>query len=94
MHIAAAETHHDLIPALQTLRNALNDKAKASRTSSRSGAPTSWTPRPLTLGQEFGGYAHMVDNAIRRVEAPCPRFMSWPRAARRWARAEHQDRLR
>lgn len=46
MHIACAEEiHHCLLPALQQLRNALNDKAKQWTRSSRSAAPTRRTRR-------------------------------------------------
>jgi fumarate hydratase class II len=73
MHIAAAETFsHDLIPALQTLRNALNDKAQAFKHIIKIGRTHLMDATPLTLGQEFSAYTHMVDNAIRRIEAALP----------------------
>ena len=73
MHIAAAEVFvHDLAPALATLRNALNDKAQAFKDIIKIGRTHLMDATPLTLGQEFSAYAHMVDNAIRRVEQALP----------------------
>ena len=40
---------------------------------------------PLTLGQEFSGYATQVDKGIARVKMCCPTSTNWRRAARRWA---------
>jgi fumarate hydratase class II len=73
MHIAAAEVFvHDLAPALATLRNALNDKAQAFKKIIKIGRTHLMDATPLTLGQEFSAYAHMVDNAIRRVGQALP----------------------
>lgn len=68
MHIAAAEEmHHRLLPALQTLRNALNDKAEAYKDIIKIGRTHLQDATPLTLGQEFSGYAAQLDLGIRRV---------------------------
>ncbi len=76
MHIAAAEVFtHDVIPALTTLRNALNDKAEAFGDIIKIGRTHLMDATPLTLGQEFSAYVHMVDNAIRRVEAALPALL-------------------
>ncbi|WP_440959283.1 class II fumarate hydratase [Oceanicaulis sp. LC35] len=73
MHIAAAEVFkHDLVPALQTLRNALNDKSEAFKDIIKIGRTHLMDATPLTLGQEFSAYVHMIDNAIRRVESALP----------------------
>ena len=73
MHIAAAEEiSHRLIPALQMLRNALNDKAEAFADIIKIGRTHLQDATPLTLGQEFSGYVAMVENDIRRVEAALP----------------------
>jgi fumarate hydratase class II len=57
MHIAAAEEMvHRLMPALQTLRNALNDKARPSPDIIKIGRTHTQDATPLTLGQEFSGY--------------------------------------
>ena len=76
MHIAAAEeVTHRLIPALQTLRNALNDKAQAWAKIIKIGRTHTQDATPLTLGQEFSGYAQQVENGIARIEASLPMLM-------------------
>jgi fumarate hydratase class II len=73
MHIAAAEVfNHDLIPALHILRNALNEKAEAFADIIKIGRTHLMDATPLTLGQEMSAWVHMVDNAIRRIEAALP----------------------
>ncbi len=75
MHIAAAEEiHHSLIPALSTLRNALNDKKEAFNDIIKIGRTHLQDATPLTLGQEFSGYVAMVENGIARVEATLPKL--------------------
>lgn len=70
MHISAAEEiHHCLLPALRYLRNALNDKSKAFRKIIKIGRTHTQDATPVTLGQEFSGYAAQLDNGIRRIEA-------------------------
>jgi len=54
MHIAAAEEiHHNLLPALRKLRNALNDKSRAFRKIIKIGRTHTQDATPCTLGQEF-----------------------------------------
>lgn len=73
MHIAAAEVFvRDLLPALKTLHAALEAKAEVFKDIIKIGRTHLMDATPLTLGQEFSGYAHMVKNAIRRVEAALP----------------------
>src|SRR5665811_320597 len=73
MHIATGEeVMHALVPALQKLRNALNDKAKEWKDIIKIGRTHTQDATPITLGQEFSGYATMVDNSIRRVEQALP----------------------
>ncbi len=73
MHIAAAmEIKHALIPALQTLRNALNDKAQEFKDIIKIGRTHTQDATPLTLGQEFSGYVKQVENGIRRIESTLP----------------------
>ena len=76
MHIACAEEiHHRLLPALQSLRNALNDKAQAWRGIIKIGRTHTQDATPLTLGQEFSGYAQQVENGIKRIEQTMPSLM-------------------
>ena len=76
MHIACAEEiHHRLLPALQKLRNALNDKAKAWDKIIKIGRTHTQDATPLTLGQEFSGYTQQVENGIKRIEMTLPALM-------------------
>jgi fumarate hydratase, class II len=76
MHIACAEEIvHRLIPALQKLRNALNDKAKAWKGIVKIGRTHTQDATPLTLGQEFSGYTQQVENGIKRIEQTLPSLM-------------------
>ena len=76
MHIACAEEiHHRLIPALQKLRNALNDKAQAWKGIVKIGRTHTQDATPITLGQEFSGYVQQVENGIERVEQAMPKLM-------------------
>ena len=76
MHIAAAEEIvHRLIPALQKLRNALNDKAQAWKAIVKIGRTHTQDATPLTLGQEFSGYTQQVENGIARIEQTLPGLM-------------------
>jgi fumarate hydratase, class II len=75
MHIAAAEEIvHMLVPSLQQLHNALNDKAEAFKDIIKIGRTHTQDATPLTLGQEFSGYVAMVKNGIGRVEAVLPKL--------------------
>ncbi len=76
MHIAAGETiHHDLIPALETLASALEDKEKAFAHIVKNGRTHLQDATPLTLGQEFSGYATQIRYGIERVKTTLPRVM-------------------
>ena len=75
MHIAAAEEIvHLLVPSLQQLHNALNDKAEAFKDIIKIGRTHTQDATPLTLGQEFSGYVAMVKNGMGRVEAVLPKL--------------------
>ena len=68
MHIAAAmEVVHKLIPAMTKLRNALNDKAKEFKDIVKIGRTHLQDATPLTLGQEFSGYVHALDDNLMRI---------------------------
>ncbi|HXM00680.1 MAG TPA: class II fumarate hydratase, partial [Rhizomicrobium sp.] len=76
MHIACTEEIvHALIPALQLLRGALNDKAQAWKDIIKIGRTHTQDATPLTLGQEFSGYAQQVENGIARIEQTLPKLM-------------------
>lgn len=76
MHIACAEEiHHRLLPALQKLRNALNDKSAAWKSIIKIGRTHTQDATPLTLGQEFSGYAKQVENGVARIEMTMPALM-------------------
>lgn len=75
MHIAAAEEIvHMLVPGLNKLANALNDKKEAFKDIIKIGRTHTQDATPLTLGQEFSGYVAMVENGIKRVEATLPKL--------------------
>ncbi|MPZ58395.1 MAG: class II fumarate hydratase [Rhizobiales bacterium] len=68
MHIAAAdEIARRLDPALAHLQDALQHKAKAFASIVKIGRTHTQDATPLTLGQEFSGYARQVQNAIIRM---------------------------
>src|SRR5882672_751234 len=76
MHIACSEEIiHRLLPALQQLRNALNDKSHAWKDIIKIGRTHTQDATLLTLGQEFSGYATQVANGIKRVETTLPDLM-------------------
>ncbi|CAN5692652.1 class II fumarate hydratase [soil metagenome] len=70
MHVAAAQLAHAVtLPGLQKLHGALIEKAGAFRDIIKIGRTHAQDATPLTLGQEFGGYAFQVEQAIKRVTA-------------------------
>jgi fumarate hydratase class II len=79
MHIAAAEEiHHRLVPALHTLRNALNDKRHAFRDIIKIGRTHLQDATPVTLGQEFSGYVAQLEMGLRRANEAIGQL--WPLA--------------
>jgi fumarate hydratase class II len=76
MHIACAEEIvHRLLPALEKLRAALNDKAQAWADIIKIGRTHTQDATPLTLGQEFSGYTQQVANGIERLNLTLPALM-------------------
>ncbi|MGC6512038.1 MAG: class II fumarate hydratase [Parvibaculales bacterium] len=76
MHIAAAEeVHNSLIPQLKHLHKALQDKSDAFADIVKIGRTHLQDATPLTLGQEFSGYATQLKYAIERVEMSLPRLL-------------------
>ena len=73
MHIACAEqVVHHLVPALHHLHKALDAKARAFNHIIKIGRTHTQDATPLTLGQEFSGYAAQVASSIRRIEMTLP----------------------
>jgi len=76
MHVACAEEiHHRLLPALHHLHDALDAKARAWSGIIKIGRTHTQDATPLTLGQEFSGYARQVANGIERIELTLPKLM-------------------
>jgi len=70
MHIAATQgITHDLIPALSELLVALRKKEKAFAKIVKIGRTHTQDATPLTLGQEFSGYASQVESGIARLRS-------------------------
>jgi len=75
MHIAAAEqVNRALLPALHHLHKALAAKADSFADIIKIGRTHLQDATPVTLGQEFGGYATQVAYGIARIEAALPRL--------------------
>ena len=73
MHVAAAYAIvKHLLPALKTLRETLDGKAKAFADIVKIGRTHLQDATPLTLGQEFSGYVAQLDHGIRHVESALP----------------------
>ena len=73
MHIAAAEqVHHDVVPALEHLLGALRAKQAAFEPIIKIGRTPTQDATPLTLGQEFSGYAQQVENGLKRIRQAQP----------------------
>jgi len=76
MHIAAMQQiAGETVPALGRLHAALDEKAKAFKDIIKIGRTHLMDATPLTLGQEFSGYAKQVEYGIARVEASLPRLL-------------------
>ncbi len=76
MHISAAEqVHNELIPALEELHEELENKSNAFAKIVKNGRTHLQDATPLTLGQEFSGYAKQIEYGIARIIATLPRLM-------------------
>ncbi|MER5968617.1 class II fumarate hydratase [Streptomyces sp. NPDC002055] len=79
VHIAAtAAVTGDLIPALDHLAEALERKAEEFAEVVKSGRTHLMDATPVTLGQEFGGYAAQVRYGVERLRASLPRLAELP----------------
>ena len=79
IHVAAArELRHALLPALEHLAAALGDKAQEFAEIVKAGRTHLMDATPVTLGQEFAGYAAQVRDAGERIGATLPRVGELP----------------
>jgi fumarate hydratase class II len=79
MHIAAARAIvRDLVPTLRHLEATLRAKAHEFADVVKSGRTHLMDATPVTLGQEFGGYAAQVGIGVERLESALPRIGELP----------------
>lgn len=79
IHIAATQAViEELLPALETLAAALEAKAAEFADVVKAGRTHLMDATPVTLGQEFGGYAQQIRNGIERVRSAVPRLAELP----------------
>ena len=79
IHIAAAMSmQDDLLPALDHLAVTLRKKARQFAKVVKSGRTHLMDAVPVTLGQEFGGYAAQIEQSIERIQAVVPRVGELP----------------
>jgi len=72
MYIAAAERLNALIPQIQTVHDAIDTKAKEFADVVKIGRTHLQDATPLTVGQEFGGWASLVERDIERLKLVMP----------------------
>ena len=72
MHIAAAEQMQKLIPEVKRLRDAIDAKAKEFADVVKIGRTHLQDATPLTVGQEFGGWASLLERDVERLEVVLP----------------------
>ena len=79
VHVAAtAGVVHDLVPALEHLAGALESKSAQFADVVKSGRTHLMDATPVTLGQEFGGYAAAIRYGVERIEAALVRAAEVP----------------
>ncbi len=79
IHVAATESIvRNLMPALVHLEGALEAKSVQWATVVKSGRTHLMDATPVTLGQEFGGYAAQIRNGQERLQASLPRIAELP----------------
>ncbi|WDZ85649.1 class II fumarate hydratase [Micromonospora cathayae] len=79
IHLAATQAvTHDLLPALAKLAEALDAKAAEFETVVKAGRTHLMDATPVTIGQEFGGYAAQIRYGIERLESALPRLAELP----------------
>jgi fumarate hydratase class II len=72
MHIAAAEQMRKLIPEVKRLRDAIDAKAREFASVVKIGRTHLQDATPLTVGQEFGGWAALLERDVERMEMVMP----------------------
>ncbi len=79
LHVAATEAMlRELVPALEHLAASLERKAAEFATTVKSGRTHLMDATPVTLGQEFGGYAAQIRKGVDRLHATLPRVAEVP----------------
>nr|MDT0663286.1 class II fumarate hydratase [Micromonospora sp. DSM 115978] len=79
IHLAATQAVlHDLVPALAHLADTLDAKVDQFATVVKAGRTHLMDATPVTLGQEFSGYAAQVRYGVERVSAAVPRLAELP----------------
>ncbi len=79
VHLAALDTAtHELLPALEQLESALTAKATEFKDIVKSGRTHLMDAVPVTLGQEFGGYAAQIRLGQRRIKNALPQVAQIP----------------
>ncbi len=79
VHVAVTSALiHDLIPSLEHLAEALEEKAVLWAGAVKAGRTHLMDATPVTLGQEFGGYAMQIRLGIERVQSALPRVAEVP----------------
>lgn len=79
MHLAAMETmKKDLLPSMRVLESSLKKKAKEFESIVKAGRTHLQDAVPITLGQEFSGYASMITHGIRRIKNCLPHLSELP----------------
>src|SRR3712207_5609141 len=72
MHIASAEQMQKLLPEVKRLRDAIDAKAREFADVVKIGRTHLQDATPLTVGQEFGGWASLLERDVDRLEAVMP----------------------
>ena len=79
IHLAACRSIvKNLIPALEHLASTLREKSSEWGEVVKSGRTHLMDATPVTLGQEFGGYAQAIENGVERLRAALPRIGELP----------------
>ncbi|MBM4170306.1 MAG: class II fumarate hydratase [Ignavibacteria bacterium] len=79
IHVAAVEEiYRRLIPMIARLRNVLDKKAIEFKDIIKIGRTHLMDATPLTLGQEFSGYAHQLTNGLARIDDSLERLLEIP----------------